>query len=67
MRMVVVSNGITYKGKSNDKTAKEMEKDIADIYELAGELNKLQLELEDGRFLVLPKRAAQNCHLLFEE
>jgi len=65
MRMKLISNGITYVGKITDKqTAKK----IADImFDQISTMDRLQLELEDGNFLVIGNDALQNAHLIFEQ
>jgi len=66
MRMKLISNGITYVGKS--MVDKQTAQDLADImFDQISNLNRLQLELEDGNFLVIGNDALQNAHLIIEQ
>ncbi len=65
MHLTIYVNGLTFKSqKSNEMTAEEA-KDI--FYDQFEKMNKLEMNLDDGGFLIIGEQALQNAVLVFSE
>ncbi len=65
MQLTIYVNGLTFKSqKSNEMTAEEA-KDI--FYDQFEKMNKLEMNLDDGGFLIIGEQALQNAVLVFSE
>jgi hypothetical protein len=65
MRIIAIYNGIEYKSKSEPLTLAEV-KEVADgLYEVSGEMNKMNFATTDGH-MIIPEAILKQCILLVE-
>jgi hypothetical protein len=65
MQLTIYVNGLTFKSKSSRKMTAEKAKDV--FYAQFEKMNKVEMELDDGGFLIIGEQALQNAVLVFGE
>lgn len=65
MKLIVKFDGETYTGKETPGTQDEYNSALGQLVQMISSASYFQLELEDGRTLVLPSEAARRAVLLF--
>ena len=63
MQLTIHINGLTFKSKATDEMTAEKAKSV--FYEQFEKMNKLEMETEDGGFLIIGEQALQNAVLIF--
>ena len=65
MQLTIYVNGLTFKSKSGNHMTAEKAKSI--FYDQFEKMNKVEMELDDGGFLIIGEQALQNAVLVFSE
>jgi hypothetical protein len=65
MKMTLHTNGLTFTSKVTDEVSVEEAK--LSIYSVIEKMNKLEMECDDGSFVVIGEQALQNSILVFSE
>ena len=65
MRLIIYVNGLTFKSKSTSEMTAEKAKDV--YYAHLEKMNKLEVNLDDGGFLIIGEQALKNAVLVFSE
>ena len=65
MKMTLLTNGFTFTSKVTDEVSVEEAK--LSIYSVIEKMNKLEMECDDGSFVVIGEQALQNSILIFSE
>ncbi len=65
MQLIIYVNGLTFKSKQSNEMTAEKAKDV--FYSQFEKMNKVEMELDDGGFLIIGEQALQNAVLVFSE
>ena len=65
MQLTIYINGQTFKSKAGNEMTAEKAKDV--FYAKFEKMNKLEMETDDGGFLIIGEQALQNAVLVFSE
>ncbi len=65
MQLTIYVNGLTFKSKQSNEMTAEKAKDV--FYSQFEKMNKVEMELDYGGFLIIGEQALQNAVLVFNE
>lgn len=65
MQLTIYANGLTFKSKQSNEMTAEEAKDV--FYAQFEKMNKVEMELDNGGFLIIGEQALQNAVLVFSE
>ena len=65
MQLTIYVNGLTFKSKQSNEMTADKAKDV--FYSQFEKMNKVEMELDDGGFLIIGEQALQNAVLVFSE
>lgn len=65
MQLTIYVNGLTFKSMKSDAMTAEKAKDA--FYSQFEKMNKVEMDLDDGGFLIIGEQSLQNAVLVFSE